>query len=82
METAYGRNYNKLLPGSFMSQIQINSALGNMQQRGARPCCAALVKRKKTRVHVKICAYINHDSVFNDSNGFTSFKIMFRSRGS
>ncbi len=39
--------------------------------RGARPCCAALEKRKrKLGVHVKIYSYILSSS---DSNEFTSF---------
>ncbi len=38
--------------------------------------CAALEKRKrKLGVHVKIYSYMNSDSS-NDSNGFTSFKII------
>ncbi len=33
--------------------------------KGARPCCAALEKRKrKLEVHVKIYSYMNRDSVF------------------
>ncbi len=33
--------------------------------KGARPCCAALEKRKrKLGVHVKIYSYMNRDSVF------------------
>ncbi len=43
--------------------------------KGARPCCAALEKRKrKLGVHVKIYIWIVILSS-NDSNGFTSFKI-------
>ncbi len=33
--------------------------------KGARPCCAALEKRKrKLRVHLKMYSYMNRDSVF------------------
>ncbi len=33
--------------------------------KGARPCCAALEKRKRKQgVHVKIYSYMNRDSVF------------------
>ncbi len=35
------------------------------ETKGARPCCAALEKRKrKLGVHVKIYSYINRNSVF------------------
>ncbi len=44
--------------------------------KGARPCCAALEKRKrKLGMHVKIYSYESRLSS-NDSNGFTSFKII------
>ncbi len=44
--------------------------------KGARPCCAALEKRKKTRdAHNNLFIWIAILSS-NDSNGFTSFKII------
>ncbi len=45
--------------------------------KGARPCCAALEKRKrKLGMHVKIYSYESLILSSNDSNGFTSFKII------
>ncbi len=44
--------------------------------KGARPCCAALEKRKKTRgAHNNLFIWIAILSS-NDSNGFSSFKII------
>ncbi len=44
--------------------------------KGARPCCSALEKRKKTRgAHNNLFIWIAILSS-NDSNGFTSFKII------
>ncbi len=58
------RDYNELFPGFVTSQTQINLAPGNMQQKGARACCAALEKRKrKLGVHIKIYSYMNRNSV-------------------
>ncbi len=70
-----GRDYNKLFPGFVMSQTQIKPRPREHAAKGARPCCAALEKRKrKLEVHVKIYSYIAILSS-DDSNGFTSFKI-------
>ncbi len=52
------RGHNELLPGSVTSRTQINPAPGNTAPKGARPCCPALVKRKrKPRGARKIYSY-------------------------
>ncbi len=41
------RDYNELLPRSVTSRTQINPAPGTWGAKGARPCYAALEKRKR-----------------------------------
>ncbi len=57
------RDYNELLPRSVTKLDKPRPR--EHATKGARPCCAALEKRKrKLGVHVKIYSYMNRDSVF------------------
>ncbi len=52
-------DYNELLPG-FVTTNPYKPRLQEHAMKGARPCCAALEKRKrKLGVHVKLYSYMN-----------------------
>ncbi len=53
-----GKGLQRVTSRSDTSRTQINPAPGKHAAKGARPCCAALEKRKrKLGVHVKIYSY-------------------------